>query len=251
MKRVTALATVAGMTLLGSISAAAPSQAKAPGRNGQIATEAEDLPEPSGGSAVMRRSLLAFVLFVLAACSSTGSSTVGASTSPSATSSVSETPRPPLVGQWALKKTCDMIVQALTRAGLENLIPLDVGETFKLPENAPLPSSWDPAHPCEDAKAPTEHSHTFWPDGEFNSYDQYGQEVDNGPYEIVNDHTFVIGGHTPTTFHYRIRGDTIKFDVVVPKDCTTKHCLRVVAWAFSVANPGQEWTRVTSGPNAP
>jgi hypothetical protein len=164
---------------------------------------------------------------------------------------VSETPRPPLVGQWALKKTCDMIVQALTKAGLEDLIPMDVGETLKLPENAPLPSSWDPAHPCEDAKAPTEHSHTFWPDGAFNSYDQNGQQVDEGPYKIVNDHTFIIGGHTPTTFHYRIRGDTIMFDVVIPKDCSSKHCRGVLAWAFSVANPGQTWTRVTSGPNAP
>ena len=134
---------------------------------------------------------------------------------------------------------------------IEDLIPLDVGETLKLPENAPLPANWDPSDPCADAKPPTEHSHTFWPDGEFNSYDQNGQQVDNGPYKIVNDHTFTIGDRTPTTFHYWIRGDTIMFDVVVPKDCTTKHCLGVLAWAFSVANPGQEWTRVTSGPNVP
>ncbi len=93
----------------------------------------------------MRHSLLAFALVALVACSSTDSSTVGASTSPSATSSVSETPRPHLVGQWALKKTCDMIVQALTKAGLENLIPLDVGETLELPENAPLPAPNDGA----------------------------------------------------------------------------------------------------------
>jgi hypothetical protein len=176
---------------------------------------------------------------------------VAASTSPSATSSVSETPRPPLVGRWELKKTCTMIVEALTKAGLTELIPLDVVETLKLPENAALPDSWDRSHPCADAKTPTEHSHTFWPDGEFNSYDQNDAQVDEGSYKIVNDHTSIIGGPTPTTFHYRIRGDTIMFDVEVPKDCTTKHCLHVLAWAFSEANPGQEWTRVTSGPNVP
>jgi hypothetical protein len=192
----------------------------------------------------LKRSVLAFVLLALAACSSNGSTTVATPASPSP-------PRPPLVGQWELKKTCAMIVQALTEAGLEDLIPLAVGETLKLPENAPLPTNWDPSHPCADAKAPTAHSHTFWPDGTFNSYDQNLQEVDNGPYKIVNDRTFIIGGRTGMTFHYRIRGDTIMFDVVIPKNCSSKACLRALAWAFSVANPGQTWTRVTSGPSAP
>jgi hypothetical protein len=198
----------------------------------------------------MRRSLLAFFTFALAACSSTGPGTAVTSAPSSPTPSVSETV-PLLVGQWALKKTCPMVVQALTKAGLEDLIPLDVGETLKLPENAPLPATWDPSHPCADAKAPTEHSHTFWPDGEFNSYDQNGQQVDDGPYTIVNHHTFTIGTHNPTTFHYRIQGDTIMFDVVIPKVCSSKRCLENLAWAFSVANPGQTWTRVTSGVNVP
>lgn len=115
----------------------------------------------------------------------------------------------------------------------------------------PTPARWDPSHPCADARKPTEHSHTFWPDGSFNSYDQTGNEVDNGPYNIVNDHTFIIGGRTPMTFHYRISGNTIMFDPVVPKNCSTRHCRHVLAWAFSVAYVGQTWHRVTSGSLCP
>ncbi len=95
---------------------------------------------------------------------------------------------------------------------------------------------------------PIEHSHTFWADGTFNSYDQNGQQVDDGTYTIINGHTFAIGD---STFHYRIQGDNIKFDVVIPKDCSTKHCREGLGWAFSVAYPGPTWTRVTSGPNVP
>jgi hypothetical protein len=248
LHRIGTLAVVAVIALTAIVAASVPASGL---RTSRLGTGSANR---TGGRRVRRRqaSLLAFALVALAACDSTGPSTVAASTSPSATVSVSETPRPPLVGQWALKKTCDMIVQALTKAGLENLIPLDVGETLKIPENAPLPANWDPSHPCADAKAPYEHSHTFWPDGEFNSYDQDGQEVDNGPYTIVNDRTFFLGTRSHhTTFHYRIRGDTIMFDVVIPKDCSSEDCLGTLAWAFSVANPGQTWTRVTSGPNAP
>ena len=91
-----------------------------------------------------------------------------------------------------------------------------------------FPPTGTPQIPCADAKPPTEHSHTFWPDGEFNSYDQNGQQVDDGPYKIVNDHTFTIGDRTPTTFHYWIRGDTIMFDVVIRRTAQ-----RSIAWASS------------------
>lgn len=200
----------------------------------------------------MGRSILVLALLAVVGCSSNGSTTIrSATTEPGVTASVSAAPLPHLVGQWALNKTCAAIVNALTQAGLADLISLDVAETLKLPENAPLPASWDPSHPCADAKPPTEHSHTFWADGAFNSFDQNGQQVDDGQYKLVNDHTFIFPGSIPITMHYRIQGDTIMFDPVIPKNCTTKQCRGTLAWAFSVANPGQTWTRVTSGPNVP
>jgi hypothetical protein len=165
--------------------------------------------------------------------------------------SISPSPLPPLVGQWELNRTCAAIVKALTKAHLTNFIPQDITELIKgVPENGPLPDTWDPAHPCVHAKPPTEHSHTFWA-GEtnnFNSYDENGQQVDDGTYTIIDDHTFGIGD---STFHFRVTGDKLQLSVVVPKDCSTKHCREELGWAFSVAYPGQTWTRVTSGPHVP
>ncbi len=142
-------------------------------------------------------------------------------------------------------------MKGLTQAGLADVIPRFIGETLKIPENAPLPANWDPADPCADPRRPYEHSHTFWADGEFNSYDQFGQEVDEGRYKLVDDHTFILLGSIRITMHYRVKGDTIMFDPVLLKDCTSKRCLGIMSWAVSVAMPGLMWSRVTSGPNVP
>jgi hypothetical protein len=195
----------------------------------------------------MRRTAFVLGAVALVACSSNGS----VSTPPSATPSVSQAPLPPLVGQWETNKDCLALVTGLTQAGLADFIPRIIGETLKIPENAPLPANWDPADPCADARQPYEHSHTFWADREFNSYTQFGEQVDEGRYKLVDDHTFIFPGSIPITMHYRVKGDTIMFDPVIPKNCTSKHCLDVAAWAVSVAMPGQTWTRVTSGPNVP
>jgi hypothetical protein len=152
------------------------------------------------------------------------------------------------VGQWSLIKTCDMIVAALTKAKLTDLIARDVPDLLKGSVNGALPADYDPAHPCADAQPPTEHSHTFWPSGMFNSYDENGQQVDDGTYTLIDDHTFMIG--SSGTFTFSVTGDKIAFDVVIPKPCT-QTCRNDLAWAFSVANPGQTWTRVTSGPHVP
>jgi hypothetical protein len=142
-----------------------------------------------------------------------------------------------------------MIVSALTSANLTDLIALDVPELLKGSVDGALPADYDPAHPCVDALPPTAHSHTFWPNGQFNSYDENGQQVDDGTYTVIDDHTFMIG---PTsTFHFSRQGDTITFDVVIPTTCTTQGCRNDLAWAFAVANPGQTWTRVTTGSHVP
>ena len=41
------------------------------------------------------------------------------------------------------------------------------------------------------------------------------------------------------------------FDVVIPKDCSSKHCLGVLAWAFSVANPGPDMDEGNFGAKFP
>jgi len=61
-------------------------------------------------------------------------------------------------------------------------VPLSLPEVLKGSVNGQLPANFDPAHPCADELPPTAHSHTFWPDGTFNSYDQDGNEVDRESY---------------------------------------------------------------------
>jgi hypothetical protein len=214
----------------------------------------------------MRGRLVVFVLIAVAVaaagCSSKAPTSVGTSTpaSPTISVSVSASPLSPLVGQWELKLTCQAIVSALTKAGLQDLIPQDVGNTIKgWPEDGSVPAWWDPSHPCAQAK-PIEHSHTFWADGSFNSYDENGNEVDNDHYQLVDDRTFRF---QYIAMQYSVTGDSLKMDVVMPKNCTAKRivgvddegnpvrCRDLLGWAFSVALPGQVWTRVTSGPHVP
>jgi hypothetical protein len=142
-----------------------------------------------------------------------------------------------------------MIVDALTTAHQTDLIARDVPDLLRGSVDGVPPSDYDPEHPCADAWPPIEHSHTFWPDGMFNSYDENGRQVDDGTYTLIDDHTFMIG--SSGTFHFSRDGDTIMFDVVIPASCLSEACRGDLAWAFSVANPGQTWTRVTAGPHVP
>jgi hypothetical protein len=161
--------------------------------------------------------------------------------------SVSASPRPALVGQWELDRTCQAIVAALTKAGHPELIRAGVGELVKGNINGEVPSDWDPKQPCATALPPTPHSHTFWPNGMFNSYDENGNQVDEGPWALVDDQTFTIG---ESTFKYAKVGDALTFEPVVPADCSGQ-CREALGWMYSVSFPGSAWHRVTSGPHAP
>ena len=68
------------------------------------------------------------------------------------------------------------------------------------------------------------HSHSFdeFTPGSFASYDQNGQQVDDGKYKKVDDRTLTLGD-PPVTVRYEIDGDEATFDVVLP-DCKTKPC---------------------------
>jgi hypothetical protein len=83
----------------------------------------------------------------------------------------------PIVGEWLRANTCEDLVQALAKEGLQEFAAQSVGGAALLttPENVPAK---DPMHPCADAAGPIDHSHKFWADGTFNSYNQFGEEVD-------------------------------------------------------------------------
>ncbi len=168
-----------------------------------------------------------------------------ATSSPAPTAAA--TARPALVGQWELDRTCQAIVTALTKAGHPELIRGGVGELVQGNINGEVPSDWEPKHPCAKALPPTPHSHTFWPNGMFNSYDENGRQVDDGPWAIVDAQTFTIG---KSTFSYSIVGDALMFEPIVPAVCSGQ-CRDDLGWMYSVSFPGSAWHRLTSGPHVP
>jgi hypothetical protein len=56
------------------------------------------------------------------------------------------------------------------------------------------------------------HSPFFDELGNFGSLGQHGEQVDDGPYKIVDDDTMRIGS---STFHYDVTGDTLTLDPVI------------------------------------
>ena len=93
-----------------------------------------------------------------------------------------------------------------------------VGGAALLPPGKP-----DPSEPCKGAK-PVEHSHTFSEGGDFNSYDESGQEVDFGTYEITGEDTFTLSRPPfESEVRYQVEGDTAEFELVVPS-CQDKQC---------------------------
>ena len=153
-----------------------------------------------------------------------------------------------LVGQWQLNRTCQAIVDVLTAAGHPELIEQDVGELVEGNVDGNVPPGWDSAHPCVKALPPTPHSHTFWPNGTFNSYDEHGNEVDDAPWASVDADSFTIGS---STFTYTITdGNKLRFEPDVPTSCSGE-CSRMLWWVYAVSYPGSTWTRITSGPHVP
>jgi hypothetical protein len=60
---------------------------------------------------------------------------------------------------------------------------------------------------------------------------------------LVDDQTFVVSKEFPdVTFHYRVTGDTIRFDPVMPS--CAPGCFEAV-WSVMVAFPGKTWERVS------
>jgi hypothetical protein len=174
-------------------------------------------------------------LVVIAAGCSSGNKTGVAQTSetsrPPATAapSTSTAPVSSIVGTWARVNSCEGFVQALKQAGLLDLAPewLIGAGYFKSKDQI------DRTHWCRGATE-VEHSHFFTEAGGFGSYDETGAQVDDGTYELVDDHTIAFDR---TTVHFRASGDTLRFDVVVPAPCKGQ-CREHTAWAISAFYPG-------------
>jgi hypothetical protein len=135
-----------------------------------------------------------------------------------------------LVGEWSTENVCQEQLRAIQEAGLDKLVSEAVAGA-EYPGQKPSESD-----PCRGAK-PMQHSHSFGEffDGSFASYDQNGQQVDDGRYTTVDDHTFTLAD-PPVPVHYRIAGDKATFKVVIP-DCKTRQCEESTAYVTSVFFP--------------
>ena len=198
---------------------------------------------PRGGSLV-GAACAALALFG-SACSGAAAPTVQAGSAtppvsveePSSSPSAGASPEP-IVGEWERVLQCDELVPPLEEAGLHDYVPSLVWGSFFYPEVPTIEAfDFDPKDPCKGAE-PRRHSHFFTADGEFGSRDEHGAQVDSGVYELVGKHRLVING---STFRYRIRGDAIRFDPILP-DCLP--CVDGM-WMIAVASPGGAWTRVS------
>jgi len=152
--------------------------------------------------------------------------------------------------------TCYDLVRRLEAAGFhETALESAAGNGF-IPGVTSVEDLSDPLHPCRGA-IPRSHSHFFTSDGLFGSRDWNGEQVDGGTYELIGDNTVVMpyrledGPPIDVTFHYRIAGETIRFEPVLEDDCSTSRCREAAGWSVAVALAGKSWRRVGRASAAP
>lgn len=206
------------------------------------------MPDPAKGEVVgslkaQGRCLVICISFavIAAGCGSDGSVESG-STSPSPSPEETVSAVAELVGTWERVTNCPEVVKILEEADLDPWIAESVVGNSFVPGVKKVSQLDDPSDPCKGSVS-REHSHFFTEGGEFGSLDWRGERVDDGSYEIIDDHTFVVSKEfpAPVMFNYEITGDTIMFEPVVP-DCAPD-CFEA-AWSVIVAYPGKAWRRV-------
>jgi hypothetical protein len=183
---------------------------------------------------------------VLAACSSsTAPSPSPSSTAAARSVAASVVPSEPasaIVGVWQGTHDCEGIAKALTEAGFhETAVIEDIVGNGLIPGVTSPDEVSDVREACDEATA-LKHSHEFTADGEFFSYDQDGNEVDFGTYELVDDDTLVIGApdRPDVTFDFAIHRDHLTLEPDLPAGCLKFEC----QWAIMVAMPWSGMDRV-------
>jgi hypothetical protein len=190
--------------------------------------------------------LSAVALLALTGCASGDDAAATSDRSPPADKSTSSTQPSTLklVGEWERVTTCQQRVDALADAGLGQFAAEHAAGEGWLPGVTSPVDIKDPRHPCRGG-VPLRHSHFFTDDGLFGSRDADGDQVDDGTYEVVDQDTIVISKEFgDVTFNYRINGDSLLLDPVLP-ECGKSGCF-AAQWAIAVAYPGLAWQRAPS-----
>lgn len=144
-----------------------------------------------------------------------------------------------IVGVWRGEHECEGIANALAEAGFDESVIIE-----NIVGNGLVPGAESPddvagvTEACEEATT-LEHSHEFTANGEFFSFDQDGNEVDFGTYELVDDDTVAIGDQR-VEFDFTIEGDHLTLEPKVEPGCLEFEC----QWAVMVAMPWSGMERV-------
>ena len=154
----------------------------------------------------------------------------------------------PIVGRWQQVHTCQQLVDGLKAEGLGAIAPAMVGDYFPDQTYDELAAKDDV---CSGAK-PQQHSHFFTASGFFGSVDQYGNQVDDGTYVVVDSDTIQIGGadQADATFDYSIQGGVLRLTPMIT-DKQRREALRqqpeefsTAGWMVAVSYPGTKWKKV-------
>ena len=185
----------------------------------------------------------------LAGCAGAGSSIQASAADSEVPPSVAEsveasTTTAAIVGLWQGVHDCEGIAEALGAAGFDEAVIVEniVGNGL-LPGVESPDEVTDVTTVCEEA-TPLDHSHEFTADGQFFSYDQDGEEVDFGTYELVDEDTLTIGApdRPEVEFDFAIEGDHLTLVPQLPAGCLEFEC----QWAVMVAMPWSGMDRVDS-----
>jgi len=205
----------------------------------------EDVARPAGDLVErvlkmgIRSAMTGLALITLAACSAPAARSISPTSSVAVFPSVVASAEPSavssaIVGVWRGEHDCEGIAGALTDAGFDEAVIIEnvVGNGLIPGVTSPADIP-DVAELCADATV-LEHSHEFTADGQFFSYDQDGEEVDFGTYELVDDDTLTIGApdrEGVTTFDFSIEDNHLTLEPQLPAACAEFECI----WAVMVA----------------
>ena len=194
---------------------------------------------------------ISLCLVLTAGCGSEEPSTAddaGPRTTAAATeSSASDVRGAAIIGRWERVHACTELVSALEEVGLGDVAaPIVAGDYYSDGSAAELAAKDDL---CEGAKPPFVHSHFFDASGGFGSLNEDENQVDEGPYEIVDDRTIRIGGDQGVAFNYEIEDYTLTLspvlsEAMVEEALANPTQITNATRAVAVAYPGQEWKRV-------
>ena len=142
---------------------------------------------------------------------------------------------------WQGVHDCEGIAEALADAGFSAAVIVETIVGNGLLSSLPPDELSDVAAACQES-TPLEHSHEFTADGQFFSYDQDGQEVDFGTWELVDEDTLVIGApdRPDVEFDFALERDHLTLTPQLPEGCLDFQC----QWALMVAMPWSGMDRV-------